>query len=677
MNSYSNYSYEMKVVKQPPEIVASEEWFEVIIAIKGWNAPGREVKNEYVDLISHLHINPAVNDIPSNDICSNASLVTSPDKVRLNLKQSSKLSKDTSIMCKIQSPSLLEDSITRYLISFSPRISNLSPLSPGVPFTTTRPIQIVNAKLSVDDKNWPYVWFKDEGGKDKCIEAKVSLLDSNGRIVKKRRVPLDITLVYDNKLSTKVMTQEKLRLFAYQYSIDPKKGECTVRFRINDVSKNHQGLNFRLQISPDEAFDIAPTYTPKICVKSKRKKSQKRPRPEQFNGDNKIRPRRRGISADDYRDAPSSYGPCIKGANELKEMSDVEALRRAMRGVIDWTGEVINGLDQIKWEILGFAQLRDGSIDYGQPFYKNQVNPNDFIIRVLSRYENETRRNLRILRDTVENTKLTKSQEKKLVLLPQVYPNRKEQELFEKPSMRIHSMLNSEQPLIRNMMNMQQQEQQRQSQRQSQSQPQPQPIFPHPSPSIIGQQLIPSHHVTNQQYLNRNAFISDQYFGSLKKEAPSEPGLKHYGIDMHTMNQNHQESNLDSIQDEKVDEEIEVKRIEKTIKYVLAKQCKSKRTDKQLGFPAFNHQKTIVGLYRESDAKVAASRLVLLSQLMDDFGPSEILQATCVLEDAIEKNDRALHSINDFSSLESLVEHVLVYEWTKGLLSNDVYRTRS
>ena len=300
----------MKIVKQPPEIVAPKEWFEVIISTKGWNAPGREVKDQYVDLISHLHIYPTVNNMTSDDICSNGSLVTRPDKVRLNLKESSKLSKETTVMCKIQSPSLREDSITQYLISFSPRISNLSPLSPGVPFTTTRPIQIVNAKLSVDDKNWPYVWFKDEGGKDKCIEAKVSLLDRNGKIVKKRRVPLDITLVYDNELSTKVMKQEKLRLFAYQYSIDPKKGECTVRFRIDDVSKNHQGFDFRLHISPDasETFDIAPTYTPKICVRSKRKKRKKPPRPEPFNGDNNLRPHplsRRGISADDYRDTPS------------------------------------------------------------------------------------------------------------------------------------------------------------------------------------------------------------------------------------------------------------------------------------------------------------------------------------------------------------------------------------
>ena len=139
---------------------------------------------------------------------------------------------------------------------------------------------------------------------------------------------------------------------------------------------------------------------------------------------------------------------------------------------------------------------------------------------------------------------------------------------------------------------------------------------------------------------------------------------------MPTMNQNHQESNLDSIQDEKVNEEIEVKRIEKTIQYVLAKQFKSKRTDEQLGFPAFNHQKTIVGFYRESSVHLGVSRFVLLSQRMDDFGPSEILQATCVLEDVIKKNDRALHSIKDYKSLESLVEHVLFCEWTK-IFSNE------
>ena len=90
------------------------------------------------------------------------------------------------------------------------------------------------------------------------------------------------------------------------------------------------------------------------------------------------------------------------------------------------------------------------------------------------------------------------------------------------------------------------------------------------------------------------------------------------------MNRSREESDVDCVQDKKVDEEIEAKRVQETIKYILAKQMKSTRTGQQLGFPAFNCKNIIVGFYRESTFHVGVSRFILLSNHKDDFGPFEV-----------------------------------------------------
>ena len=53
-------------------------------------------------------------------------------------------------------------------------------------------------------------------------------------------------------------------------------------------------------------------------------------------------------------------------------VSDVQALRAAMRGVIRWTEEVVNGLFPLKWQVIGYAQFPDGTVDYNRPYHSSE-----------------------------------------------------------------------------------------------------------------------------------------------------------------------------------------------------------------------------------------------------------------------------------------------------------------
>merc|ERR1719410_2596563 len=78
-----------------------------------------------------------------------------------------------------------------------------------------------------------------------------------------------------------------------------------------------------------------------------------------------------------------------------------------MRGVIRWTEEVINGLYPLQWQVIGYAQYPDGTLDYNRP-YHSMPNPNARISKVLSMYSENTREQLRVLLNAVENTNLTR-----------------------------------------------------------------------------------------------------------------------------------------------------------------------------------------------------------------------------------------------------------------------------
>ena len=101
------------------------------------------------------------------------------------------------------------------------------------------------------------------GGRDKALSVLATLVDSEGNKVKNRKIPLQLTLLYDNEDRTQVAKQDIFRIIgASSYHIDPETGEAPLQFRIEDVSKNHQKQNFIIEVSADK--DKCPDITPAI-----------------------------------------------------------------------------------------------------------------------------------------------------------------------------------------------------------------------------------------------------------------------------------------------------------------------------------------------------------------------------------------------------------------------------
>jgi hypothetical protein len=72
-------------------------------------------------------------------------------------------------------------------------------VSPVVRFCLTAAFLLSTHQLSLDGGYlWDDEWFKDEGGRDKCITLKVTLRDARNKVVTDRRVPLTVTLLYSN-----------------------------------------------------------------------------------------------------------------------------------------------------------------------------------------------------------------------------------------------------------------------------------------------------------------------------------------------------------------------------------------------------------------------------------------------------------------------------------------------
>lgn len=667
-------SYSIKVAKQPPGIVFSEEWFPVVLVIEQFATKAGKItgSSHDVHIISELTAFPYRNELSRNIFCSSASLLTNPEVIRLSFDRRGEKTKTMSIMCKIKSH-IHENKATQCTISFSSTPTKSCFSSNKVSYARTTSIQIVSKKLVVDDKTWPDIWFKDEGGKDKCMEAKISLVDGFGHIIKGRRIPLSVTLLYDNEESTRVIKQDTLRILSPSPQfINAKSGECSISFRIEEVSKNHQGQNFKLEIAPDvpDAFCTAKVCTPPVCIRSKRNKrirptTSRRDTNEKLSTNSPTRPLGLASSkclVDDSFTQDSSI--------DLSDIKNSKRLRQAMKSVIEWTEEIVHGLYQIKWNIIGYAKFSDGTLDYNRPYHSMQ-NPNEHIKKILSEYSDHTRCDLQTLRDTVENSKESKLDGLKLMALSQIRPKENfpfgnHQTPTETKSSKQSRMENSMQlpvyqvPQVPPSVSL----------TQGIDMQHPATIA-HIAPNMIAQQNAAPCHFHQQKYLRERLTFQDQHMSIFDPEMRSRRFSSHNETDILMMNRSNGERELERLQDKKVDEEIDTETLQKTIMYILAKQIKSANSGQRLGFPAFNSKKIIVGFYRESETKVGVGRFVLLSKYKDQFRSDQMMQATFLLEDALKDNSEAVHCIQNYGSLQNMIGHALAYEWSKDLSFED------
>ncbi|CAM9334070.1 unnamed protein product [Chrysoparadoxa australica] len=121
------------------------------------------------------------------------------------------------------------------------------------------------------------LFYKDEGGRNACLELRLRL-NSCKSSVKHGRIPLDMEVYYEGAEEVLVHNQEILVNMdgAADSMCTDLAGEFKLRFRIEEVSKNHRKQRFCLRVSPNQSkcpssISIAPVMSTPIQVLSKRK----------------------------------------------------------------------------------------------------------------------------------------------------------------------------------------------------------------------------------------------------------------------------------------------------------------------------------------------------------------------------------------------------------------------
>lgn len=235
------------------------------------------------------------------------------------------------------------------------------------------PLVCVSYKLRIDEVNTtPFIWFKDEGGRDKCIDLNVKCVDYNGDIVRDRKVKLKAVLCYSD--GREVATQDLLSVAADSKWVIEGGDHVLIRYRINEVSARHQSQLFCVKIIPDTSFspinaDIAYAFSTPVEIRSKRNNPQKRARdPASSKSSKKANTSAGAGNTEEVMQFNPSQGISLyRGNNSNNNLviigndsnaptrSAEEEYEHALNSVVKWTNRVVQSLEHIQWKPLGYA----------------------------------------------------------------------------------------------------------------------------------------------------------------------------------------------------------------------------------------------------------------------------------------------------------------------------------
>ncbi|RLN52713.1 hypothetical protein BBJ29_002790 [Phytophthora kernoviae] len=263
----------------------------------------------------------------------------------------------------------------------------------------TSEMTVIQHRLLIQEK-LPELWYKDEGGRDKCMTLPIFLVNAKNERVGNRPVPLRVTLLYENEHP--VLKQDILKMSPdCQRTIDST-GKAVLKLRIEDVSKNHQGQAFRLKVEADTAqsplnFDVAYDLSSSISVRSKRNKRRPvKTAPAQIthhiitgsstpmsttsspasNADHEMMLAgafgTAAFTADERRKKMRTGGNTSPGTPRVQGSSPQSnnSLTGAMENILSWTGGVVHGLHQLEWQTVGYESKSDGTADPERPIYR-------------------------------------------------------------------------------------------------------------------------------------------------------------------------------------------------------------------------------------------------------------------------------------------------------------------
>lgn len=139
--------------------------------------------------------------------------------------------------------------------------------------TSTTAVSTAFAKVVISKTHdWTDVWFKDEGGREKCMELVAGVYNQKHELIKSSST-VQVSLCYapNHHGTVPVANQDILRVLNNDLHTKPD-GTVKIRYRVEDVSKNHQGQDFCLMVEVANRADVALGLGPPVKIRSKRNK---------------------------------------------------------------------------------------------------------------------------------------------------------------------------------------------------------------------------------------------------------------------------------------------------------------------------------------------------------------------------------------------------------------------
>jgi hypothetical protein len=200
----------------------------------------------------------------------------------------------------------------------------------------------------------PDSWYKDEGGKDKCMVAVAQVEDATGAAVAQlSELPVRVTLLYEDE--AEVGRQEILRIVSDADVAIGRDGRVRVPFRVQEVSKNHQGKGFRLRLAADPLLGIAPATSSPVLIRSK--KNKRTSAAHRMRDDGSVGT---GDGAADaavahnHASAASAAAPAAAGATLNDLAREHGEVGQSVATLASWAARVADHLRAIEWQRVGF-----------------------------------------------------------------------------------------------------------------------------------------------------------------------------------------------------------------------------------------------------------------------------------------------------------------------------------
>jgi len=638
--------------------------------------------------------------------------------------------RSVTVECMIRTDSIRRDVGSAYVVRFrtfgddsmentSSSRNNTTFSSPArrraVKSASTRPVKMVNYKIRVTvDEEWESVWYKDEGGRDKSMEVFVAIYDKDGQLKTGEHIPLEPVLCYkvddEDVTPSKVANQEILRtLGSSKILIDKDTGRGQIRYRVEEVSKNHQGKNFILQLGPDHNVkgykDIAAAFTPAVNVRSKRNKRSRGPSSSSLPRSTAARQSASGVKSNHdlstvspsatRRRISGSYGGGggggVRGGGEGQETLQATPgnqnvslnptkscqLQHAIKCIISWADEVVNGLYPMQWQVLGYQQNFDGSPDYARPYHQ-MPNPNSSISQILTSYTDQVRGNLRILLNAVEeahvgNTAnanvggaatastsadyMSSSLQGRDYASAEPYSSLMGANRFggiQGGATALGTMASDFGMRIPGEAG---------GIAQTAVAGGPSGVRPLTASDGFRQR---TEAVNALPYQTRTKITNNMPNSTTLpgvSETSTYPPHASMIPQQSGLRGTHHESQKSLVADSGSQEA--------EVDFVLAKQYKTLRCGQRLGFPAFDVQGHIIGFFREGNGKPGVGQFVPISYHAEDFGPLECMQANEILQDFRDKGSDAVHRLKDHGTIARLLDSALIYDWSKDMCGGE------